>query len=60
MVHAGATPYDIAQRVRQDFSSKNLLGVVLNDVERGSNYSSYYYSKYGYGYGQAPKGNGDK
>ncbi len=48
VVQSASTPYDLAQKVRQEFFSKNLLGVVLNNVEASSSYSSYYYSNYGY------------
>ncbi len=43
VVQAGTTPFDMAQKARQDLRDKHLLGVVLNHVEPGSGYSSYYY-----------------
>jgi hypothetical protein len=36
----------MAQRAVQEFREKHLVGVVLNDVEPGSGYSSYYYRYY--------------
>ena len=46
IVRSAVTPYDMAQRAVQEFREKHLVGVVLNDVEPGSGYSSYYYHYY--------------
>ncbi|HEV8385531.1 MAG TPA: CpsD/CapB family tyrosine-protein kinase [Candidatus Acidoferrales bacterium] len=46
VVRSAVTPYDMAQRAVQEFREKHLVGVVLNDVEPGSGYSSYYYHYY--------------
>ncbi len=46
IVRAGITPFDLAQKASHEFRSKRLLGVVLNGVEPGSSYSSYYYDHY--------------
>jgi len=46
VVTAGATPFDAAQRARQEFRNMPLLGVVLNRVEISATYSSYYYGHY--------------
>ncbi len=46
VVRAGATPFDMAQRARDEFRSKRLLGVVLNGVAPGAAYGSYYYGAY--------------
>ncbi len=46
VVRAAATPFDIAQKACQEFHGKPLLGVVLNRVEPGASYSSYYYKHY--------------
>jgi len=46
VVRSAVTPYDMAQRAVQEFREKHLVGVVLNDVEPGSGYSSYYYRYY--------------
>jgi capsular exopolysaccharide synthesis family protein len=47
VVRAGATDYGLAEKASAEFREKNLLGVVLNRVERGDTYGDYYY--YGYG-----------
>ena len=47
VVRAGATDYGLAEKASAEFREKNLLGVVLNRVERGDAYGDYYY--YGYG-----------
>lgn len=46
VVRSANTPYDMAQRATQEFREKHLVGVVLNDVEPGQGYSSYYYEYY--------------
>jgi len=46
VVRAGATDHEVAQRAAAEFENKNLLGVVLNRVEKSDAYGSYYY--YGY------------
>ena len=46
VVAAGRTPFDLAQKVRQQFRDKQLLGVVLNRAERGSSYGSFYRYSY--------------
>jgi capsular exopolysaccharide synthesis family protein len=43
LVNAGTTPFDLAKRACGAFSKNQLLGVVLNRVEQGQNYGSYYY-----------------
>ena len=53
VVQADVTPLEMAQKARQEFHNKPLLGVVLNQVEAKRSYSSYYYY-YG-GYGAGPK-----
>lgn len=47
VVRAAATPFDMAQRTLQEFTGRNLLGVVLNATAPGTGYSSYYYRHYG-------------
>ncbi|HET8925071.1 MAG TPA: CpsD/CapB family tyrosine-protein kinase [Candidatus Acidoferrum sp.] len=42
VVRSGKTPYQIAERASSEFLKKNLLGVVLNDVEKSSAYYGYY------------------
>ncbi len=46
VVRAASTPFDVALKVREEFREKGLLGVVLNRVEPGDSYLSYYYSYY--------------
>ncbi len=46
VVRAASTPFDLAQKARQEFQGKPLLGIVLNRVEPGLAYSSYYYEHY--------------
>jgi protein-tyrosine kinase len=53
VVRSNATPFDIAQRARQEFGD-NLVGVVLNGIETLPAYSQYYYSAYGKPNGQRP------
>lgn len=43
VVRAGSTPVASAQRARQELQGKNVLGAVLNSVDGGSSYGSYYY-----------------
>lgn len=56
VVRSGETPFDMAQKTRQEFQHRHLVGVVLNRVTPGSTYTSYYY---GYSGGEASK-NGNK
>ncbi len=46
VVRAGATDFEMATKASAEFRDKNLLGVVLNRVDKGDSYGSYYY---GYG-----------
>jgi protein-tyrosine kinase len=43
VVRAASTPAATAQRARQELQGKNVLGAVLNSVEGGPSYGSYYY-----------------
>jgi protein-tyrosine kinase len=47
VVRAAETPFDLAQKARAELQDKGLLGVVLNQVEEGQTYHSYYYHYYG-------------
>lgn len=47
VVRAASTPFDLAQKARTELQDKGLLGVVLNQVEEGQTYHSYYYAHYG-------------
>lgn len=43
VVRAGTTDFEVAQKASSEFREKNLLGVVLNRVDRAETYNSYYY-----------------
>jgi capsular exopolysaccharide synthesis family protein len=43
VVRAGSTDFEIAAKASSEFRDKNLLGVVLNRVEKGDAYGDYYY-----------------
>jgi protein-tyrosine kinase len=43
VVRAGTTDFEVAQKASSEFREKNLLGVVLNRVDRSETYGSYYY-----------------
>jgi capsular exopolysaccharide synthesis family protein len=49
VVRAGSTDAEIAERTAAEFQGKNLLGVVLNQVQRsdsyGDEYQNYYYER---------------
>src|SRR6516225_7377478 len=47
IVRAGTTDHELAAKASSEFQDKNLLGVVLNRIERSDSYGDYYY--YGYG-----------
>jgi protein-tyrosine kinase len=47
VVRAASTPAETAQRACQELQGRNVVGVVLNAAEEGSNYGSYYYQEYG-------------
>jgi capsular exopolysaccharide synthesis family protein len=46
VVQAGSTEVEVAEKVAAEFREKNLLGVVLNRVEKADDYGSNYYSAY--------------
>jgi len=46
VVRAGSTDFELAEKASAEFREKNLLGVVLNRVEKSDAYGDYYY---GYG-----------
>jgi capsular exopolysaccharide synthesis family protein len=46
VVRSNATPYDTAQKARQEFQGKTMVGVVLNGVSKEDSYSRYYYEVY--------------
>lgn len=47
VLESAVTPLEMAQRARQEFANKTLLGVVLNRVAPRASYGSYYYDHYG-------------
>jgi protein-tyrosine kinase len=51
VVRAGSTDFELAAKGSSEFHEKNLLGVVLNRVDKGDSYGGYYY-----GYGSQPEG----
>jgi capsular exopolysaccharide synthesis family protein len=46
VVKAEATPFDLAQKAKEEFRDAVLIGVVLNHVTDFSAYTPYYYSTY--------------
>src|ERR1700751_2986538 len=46
VVRSNATPYDTAQRARQEFQGKTMVGVVLNGITPGGTDSRYYHEVY--------------
>lgn len=51
VVKSGSTPSAVAQRARQELQTRNIVGVVLNNVGEAHMYNSEYYHAYRYGYG---------
>jgi capsular exopolysaccharide synthesis family protein len=47
VVRSNATPFDVAQKARQEFREERLIGVVLNGIDARSPAYSYYYKAYG-------------
>ena len=47
VVRAGSTDFELAAKASAEFRDKNLLGVVLNRVDKSDSYGGYYY-KYGH------------
>jgi Mrp family chromosome partitioning ATPase len=43
VVRAGSTDFEMAQKAAGEFQEKNLLGVVLNRVDKSETYGDYYY-----------------
>jgi capsular exopolysaccharide synthesis family protein len=43
VVRAGRTDFEVAEKACSEFRNKNLLGVVLNRVEKQEGYGGYYY-----------------
>jgi len=53
VLRAGSTDAELAEKVAGEFREKNLLGVVLNRVDKADLYGSYYYAAYGTDNGEA-------
>jgi Mrp family chromosome partitioning ATPase len=47
VVRAGSTPLALAQKARQELQGRNVIGVILNAVEKAQSYHGYYYDAYG-------------
>lgn len=60
VVRSGSTPSELAQKAGQELQGKNIIGVVLNAVERGHLYDSYYYDGYGFGSGDSSESKAQK
>jgi len=43
VVRAGMTDFEVAKKAAAEFQEKNLLGVILNRVEKSETYGDYYY-----------------
>ncbi len=43
VVRAGSTDFEVAAKASAEFRVKNLLGIVLNRVEKSESYGGYYY-----------------
>jgi capsular exopolysaccharide synthesis family protein len=49
VVKAASTPSEIAQRACQELSGRNVIGIVLNAIDKNTHdYYDYYYEDYGY------------
>jgi protein-tyrosine kinase len=51
VVRSGSTPAEIAQKGVQQLQGKNILGIVLNAIDRVNLYDSYYCEPYAYAAG---------
>ena len=60
VVRAGQTPSEIALKGCQRLEGRNVVGVVLNAVEKSHMSGSDYYNSYGYGYGRNELKDSDK
>ncbi len=43
VVRSSVTPFDVARKARLEFREKQMVGVVLNGVDKSAAYSQYYY-----------------
>lgn len=60
VVHAGITPFDVAQKVTQEYREKRLVGVVLNRIDNRTADSELGYGYYDYGHKDKVGKNGSK
>jgi len=44
VVRAGETSYEIAKKASSEFRDKNLIGVVMNQVDKSQSRGDYYYN----------------
>jgi Mrp family chromosome partitioning ATPase len=44
VLRAGSTPATVAERAAAEFRSKNLLGIVFNQVKKSDSYGNYEYN----------------
>jgi protein-tyrosine kinase len=52
VIRAASTQTSVAERACQELQGRNVVGVVLNALEKEHGYGSYYYHGYGSTYGQ--------
>lgn len=60
VVQAGVTPFDVAQKITQEYREKRLVGVVLNRIDKRKMDSAYGFSYYDYGRKEIAEKNGTK
>jgi len=60
VVHAGATPFDVAQKIAQEYREKRLVGVVLNHIDKNHSDSAYGFGYYDYPRNEKENKNGNK
>ena len=46
VVQAGSTDFEVAEKASAEFRAKNLLGIVLNRVDKSEGHGDYYYGYY--------------
>ena len=44
VVRAGETSYEVAKKAASEFRDKNIIGVVMNQVDKSEGRSEYYYN----------------
>lgn len=56
VVRAASTPSELSQKARQELQGRNVIGVVLNAVDKAETYQAYYgygHKNYNRGYGES-------